>query len=248
MRSSSVVLGVSASLLRSVTAHGFVSGVRVNNGSWYNGWNPSWVRFPEADQPERVGWTAANQDIGYIEPANYGTSNISCHKNAKVAEHFVEANAGDELMFIWSETWPPTHKGPIMNYIAPFDTDPASLSFSKFSQSSIVNASGLVTWVTDELIANNYSTSVTIPKNLKAGDYVIRHELIALHYAAQDNGAQNYPQCINLRLGGSGTVAPSEGTLGSELYHRDDAGILFDLSKHEVTYPYPGPELWTAAN
>jgi cellulase len=50
------------------------------------------------------------------------------------------------------------------------------------------------TWVTDELIKNNFTSSTTIPRNLKAGNYVIRHEIIALHSAGNDNGAQFYPQ------------------------------------------------------
>ncbi len=62
-----------------------------------------------------------------------------------------------------------------------------SLRFSKISQAAIVSGT---TWVTDELIANNFTSSTTIPKGLKAGDYVVRHEIIALHGAGSDNGAQ----------------------------------------------------------
>lgn len=120
-----------------------------------------------------------------------------------------------------------------------------SLQWSKFSQSSIVSGT---TWVTDTLIANNFTTTATIPKNLKAGDYVIRHEIIALHGGQSPNGAQNYPQCLNLRVGGSGTVAPSAGTVGSSLYKSTDPGILFNLYVSYSSYPYPGPALWTAAN
>jgi lytic cellulose monooxygenase (C1-hydroxylating) len=89
---------------------------------------------------------------------------------------------------------------------------------------------------------------VTIPRNLKAGNYVIRHEIIALHGASSDNGAQAYPQCLTLQVGGSGTVAPSSGTVGSALYNRADAGIRFNLWTTYTSYPYPGPALWTAAN
>ena len=62
-----------------------------------------------------------------------------------------------------------------------------SLRFSKISQAAIESGT---TWVTDTLIANNFTSSVTLPRNLKAGDYVIRHEIIALHGATNDNGAQ----------------------------------------------------------
>lgn len=102
--------------------------------------------------------------------------------------------------------------------------------------------------MTDSLISNNYTSSTTIPRNLKAGDYVIRHEIIALHGAGSDNGAQAYPQCLNIRVGGSGSVSPSGGVAGSSLYKRTDPGILFNLYTSYTSYPYPGPALWTAAN
>lgn len=47
-----------------------------------------------------------------------------------------------------------------------------------------------------DLIKNNFSWDLTIP-NLAPGNYVVRHEIIALHAAGQANGAQSYPQCIN---------------------------------------------------
>lgn len=43
--------------------------------------------------------------------------------------------------------------------------------------------------------ANNNTGSLTIPSDLKAGNYVLRHEIIALHSAGQEDGAQAYPQC-----------------------------------------------------
>jgi hypothetical protein len=98
------------------------------------------------------------------------------------------------------------------------------------------------------MLTNNFTLSATIPKNLKAGDYVIRHEIIALHGAGSVNGAQNYPQCLNLRVTGSGTVAPTSGTVGSSLYKNTEPGIIFNLYTSYTSYTYPGPALWTAAN
>jgi hypothetical protein len=104
------------------------------------------------------------------------------------------------------------------------------------------------TWATDTLLTNNFTSTTTIPRNLKAGNYVIRHEIIALHSASNDNGAQLYPQCLNLKVGGSGTVAPTSGVAGTSLYKRDEAGIRFNLYTSYTSYPFPGPALWTAAN
>lgn len=55
-------------------------------------------------------------------------------------------------------------------------------------------------------------------------------------------------QCLNLKVTGSGTVAPTGGVAGTSLYKATDAGILYNLYNGQTTYPMPGPALWTAAN
>jgi hypothetical protein len=94
------------------------------------------------------------------------------------------------------------------------------------------------------LIANNNSWSVTIPTDIAPGNYVLRHEIIALHSAGESNGAQNYPQCVNLEISGTGTATPS-GTLGTALYSEADPGILFDIYASLSTYDIPGPTLYS---
>lgn len=98
------------------------------------------------------------------------------------------------------------------------------------------------------MLTNNFTSSTVIPKNLKAGNYVIRHEIIALHGAQNDNGAQLYPQCLNLKVGGSGSVAPTGGVAGTSLYKRNEPGIIFNLYTKFDAYTYPGPAIWTGAN
>jgi hypothetical protein len=71
---------------------------------------------------------------------------------------------------------------------------PGSLRWSKISQGGLLKPGGNGHWVTDDLITNGFTSSLTIPRNLKAGNYVLRHEIIALHAAGNDNGAQFYPQ------------------------------------------------------
>ncbi|CAI4218866.1 unnamed protein product [Parascedosporium putredinis] len=83
---------------------------------------------------------------------------------------------------------------------------------------------------------------VEIPKSIRAGDYVLRHEIIALHTAGQTNGAQAYPQCINLRITGGGDERPA-GVRGTKLYSSGDPGIKFDLYRSFSSYDIPGPDL-----
>jgi cellulase len=102
------------------------------------------------------------------------------------------------------------------------------------------------TWVTDTMIANNNTWTVQIPSDIATGNYVLRHEIIALHAAGQANGAQDYPQCINLAITGTGTAKPA-GVLGTNLYKATDPGIKFDLYGSFSTYTIPGPALYTGA-
>jgi len=70
-----------------------------------------------------------------------------------------------------------------------------------------------------------YSTN--LPKNLAAGEYLVRHEIIALHLATQKGGAEFYPSCQQLKVGGSGTGVPTQDELLSfpGAYSDDDPGI-----------------------
>ena len=47
----------------------------------------------------------------------------------------------------------------------------------------------------------------TIPASLKAGNYLIRHEIIALHIAHKP---QFYPECAHLTVSGNGTESPEK--------------------------------------
>ncbi|KZM27473.1 Lytic cellulose monooxygenase (C1-hydroxylating) [Ascochyta rabiei] len=251
MFSAALLLGAVATLLDTVSAHGFINSVSTNGAST-KGSDPSWYYSPANSRPQTAGWDSLNQDNGFVEPAALGTDDISCHKSATAGRLYANVAAGSVLTLYWN-TWPESHKGPVINYIAPCNGDcttltPGSLRWSKISQAGLITPGGTGTWATDNLIKTNFTSTTTIPKNLKAGNYVIRHEIIALHSASSDNGAQFYPQCLNLKVTGSGSVAPSGGVAGTSLYKRTDAGILFNLYNNPTSYPFPGPALWTAAN
>lgn len=117
MHSSTLLLAALASLLDSAAAHGFVTGVRINS-QWTAGSDPVWFYYSAATRPVTAGWDALNQDIGFVEPSAFQTADINCHKSATAGKAYVSANAGDTVQFSWS-TWPESHKGPIINYIAP---------------------------------------------------------------------------------------------------------------------------------
>ena len=235
------------SYITAASAHGHVSGI-VSNGQWYPGWQPSFAY--QNPIPAVAGWRADNLDNGFVAPNAFGSGDIICHKSATPGQAYVPVTAGSAIQLQWN-TWPESHKGPVINYIAACNgectsANKASLSWAKISQGGLVSGSNPGTWVTDQLIRNNNTGTVTIPSNLAPGNYVLRHEIIALHAAGQPNGAQAYPQCINLRVTGSGTARPS-GVPGTSLYRANDQGIQFNLYTSFSSYPIPGPQLWNAA-
>jgi lytic cellulose monooxygenase (C1-hydroxylating) len=95
------------------------------------------------------------------------------------------------------------------------------------------------------LIANNNTVSVTIPKNLKSGRYVLRNEIIALHTAGTVGGAQNYPQCFSLEVTGGGSKELPVGVEGTKFYKPAENGIVFNIARvvESGGYKIPGPPL-----
>ena len=106
-------------------------------------------------------------------------------------------------------------------------------------------------WAADKLREENAGWRVTIPACLAPGSYVLRHEIIALHGAFEQGKAQNYPQCVNLRVtgggGGGGGVGMLEGggVEGTRLYRDTDPGILVGIYNPLPGYVVPGPKIWS---
>ncbi len=230
----------------SVSAHGHVKNI-VINGLSYQSFDPS--SFPYMQNPPTVvGWTASNTDNGFVAPDAFSSPDIICHKSATNAGGHAVVAAGDSIFIQW-DTWPESHHGPVIDYLANCGSagcetvDKTTLEFFKIDEVGLVdgtNAPGV--WGSDQLIANNNSWMVQIPANIAPGNYVLRHEIIALHSGGQANGAQNYPQCFNLQITGSGTDTPA-GVKGTALYTATDKGILANIYTSPVTYEIPGPAL-----
>ncbi|KAK4538913.1 hypothetical protein RGQ29_032192 [Quercus rubra] len=237
--------------LPSVSAHGYVSGI-VSGGKYYSGQSPNWYYQVQNKQPvpPNAGWQALNQDNGFVAPSAYGTQDISCHKSATTGKSFVPVTAGSTIQLQWT-AWPESHHGPLINYLAPCPGDctaitSADLKFFKFQADGLIDDTTVPgNWASDKMIANNNTATVTIPKNVKNGGYVLRHEIIALHGAESAGGAQNYPQCINIKVtGGTGTTEPA-GTAGPSLYTQTENGIVFNIYQTITSYPIPGPKIAT---
>ncbi|KAK4661325.1 LOW QUALITY PROTEIN: uncharacterized protein QC763_0101880 [Podospora pseudopauciseta] len=215
-------LGSSQALAHSHLAHILVNGVL------YNGFDP---RPNIANFPNRVGWSSSNADDGYVGPAEYASAEIICHKSGAPPSAHAPVRAGEKVHIQWNG-WPIGHVGPVLAYIAPcLNTLTDKPPLTKLDDSDPVLVPGepgtwgspAGKWATDVMIARNNSWQVEIPRGLKPGPYVLRHEIIALHFAKDKGGAQNYPfRC--------------EG-----FYKETDEGILIDVSTSLTGYVVPGP-------
>ncbi|KAI3329759.1 glycosyl hydrolase family 61-domain-containing protein [Ustulina deusta] len=246
MKLKSIILAATCATV--ARAHGTVSGF-VTDSTWNQGFLLDYYYLVQngGTLPDISAWYAEDLDNGFVEPNNYGTSDINCHKNAKPGSATTSVAAGGTVEFQWT-TWP-HDTGPVLTYVAECSGDCAAadkttLEWVKIDEAGWDTSTG---WASAQLIENNSTWTTTVPSTLAAGNYIFRHEIIALHGGGSLNGAQNYPQCFNIAITGSGTDRPT-GTLGTDLYKADDAGILFNPYTIFSSYTIPGPALYSSGS
>lgn len=248
MRFSPLIVALASAA--TVAAHGHVNNI-VIDGVSYQGYDPTVFPY-QANPPTVVGWTTSQTDNGFVEPASFASADIICHKTSSNAGGHAQVKAGSSVSIVWN-TWPESHKGPMIDYLAACDgdcetADKAALEFFKIDEVGKIDDSlQNGRWGSDVLIQNNNTWLVQIPANIKAGNYVLRHETIALHSAGSVNGAQAYPQCFNLEVTGDGTDVPA-GTLGTKLYTPEDPGMVVNIYTTGLVYTIPGPALIAGAS
>lgn len=92
------------------------------------------------------------------------------------------AAAGSSISLHWT-TWPDSHHGPHMTYMAKcpgscttYNPGTAAVWFKVAHVGKLADG----TWGSDAFITNK-AYSFKIPSTLAAGNYIVRHELVALH-------------------------------------------------------------------
>ncbi|KAF7325011.1 hypothetical protein MKEN_00543500 [Mycena kentingensis (nom. inval.)] len=206
-----------------VSAHGFVHQVWVNDKKFTG-------NVPGADPTDSVV-----RQISQVDPVKGATNAaVNCGHDAQLAADVADANPGDTIGFVWSggdlSAWP-HDTGPMLTYMADCGDDCTTFNSAKAKAGS-------------SRTSTSPQTS-PFPSNLAPGNYLIRHEIIALHLAESQGGAEFYPSCTQLRVGGSGTGKPTADEL-VELpgaYSDTDAGILVKnvFNTPPPKYTFPGP-------
>lgn len=157
---------------------------------------------------------------------------IACNKPGTITNPQLTAtvSAGSQVTAYW-KTWP-HDLGPMIVYMANCggectNASPASLNWFKIDEAGLLSGTqrrGY--WGSKKMQESNFSWTSTLPSSLPNGNYMIRHETIALH---QSNQPQFYPECAQLKItgGGSGNPGPTVRFPGG--YSPSDPNININL-------------------
>ena len=200
-----------------------------------------------------VIWPNNENKRAFVLSAEYASPNFVCHMDSSVASEFVELAAGDSIEMLWTK-WPPSHKGPILSYLANAgddfaNVDKENLQFVKIDEAGLIhndtdkNNQPVGYYAADKLIDDGYKWPVQIPEYTAPGNYVLRHELIALMGAKNEGHAQHYPQCINIKVTRGGNDPITSGVRAKDLYQPTDPGIQINIYR-DLNYQIPGPEIY----
>lgn len=100
-----------------------------------------------------------------------------------------------------------------------------------------------IPWGEDIIRVKGSQYSVTVPAELENGEYILRHEILGLHVAGQLNGAQFYPNCLQIKVTDGGSLALPAGIPLPGSYDPHDCGILVELwriTPQNSNYTAPG--------
>ncbi|KAF8134797.1 glycosyl hydrolase family 61-domain-containing protein [Mycena galopus ATCC 62051] len=223
-----------------VAAHGWVGSISIA-GTTYQG------------PPLASGTTDSSSVIRQVDTNSPVTSvsdpNLACGPNAQLAQDIATANPGDAINVNWVSTagaW--FHDvGPMLTYLSNCGSapcsgfDPANAMWFKIEQVGRVSTG----WA-QALLNSGAPANLSLPSNLAPGNYLMRHEIIALQNAVSKGGAEFYASCSQLSVGGSETGAPTSSDLVKlpGAYSATDPGILVDVySNPDAPYTFPGPAI-----
>ncbi|KAG8987324.1 hypothetical protein FRB90_003403 [Tulasnella sp. 427] len=222
-----------------VSAHGYIHSITLD-GVTYQGADPygSAIASP-------IRQVSSNSPASPV----YGNINgvaMACGGDAKAASMTVPVTAGSDVSVYWG-SWP-HNVGPMITYLGKCDgscatTDPTKINFFKIHQVDFVP--GTHTWVQSQTLYKGLPFNFTLPEDLPNGDFIMRHEVIALHNAMNQGGAEIFPQCIQVNVDcGSGKI-PSATAKFPGGYSATAPGILINVydDPNNIVYTFPGPVL-----
>ncbi|KAL5353719.1 hypothetical protein ACLOAV_001760 [Pseudogymnoascus australis] len=234
---ASSLFTVAALLAAKAAAHGAVTSYVIDGVTY-----PGYQGFSPGSGPETIErqWSDYNPILSVSDPMMRCNGGTSAPLSAPVT-------AGGKVRALWSQ-W--THaQGPVMVWLFKCAGDFASCDGSGAGWFKIdemgMTAPPLsgTSWGTAVVMDQLYWES-TIPAAIADGNYLIRHELLALHQA---NTPQFYPECAQIVISGGGGQSPDASFLTEipSYASASDPGVSIDIySSTATTYTCPGPAVW----
>jgi hypothetical protein len=189
---------VAALLAAKAAAHGAVTSYLIDGVTY-----PGYQGYSPAQSPATIErqWTDYNPVLSVSDAKMRCNGGTSAALSAPV-------KAGGKVRAIWQQ-W--THQqGPVMVWLykcpgAFSSCDGSGAGWFKIDQMGMTAPPLTGTsWGTAVVMAQLYWES-TIPAKIADGNYLIRHELLALHQA---NTPQFYPECAQIVISGGGGQSP----------------------------------------
>ncbi|KAF3906011.1 Endoglucanase-4 [Orbilia brochopaga] len=239
-------LAAAALLASTVSAHGGVSSYQSGSTTW-----PGWSPYNSPSGQSSIERQYSSYDplmIPDLQKINIICNNAGVTGTGKTAT----IAAGSQLTAYWAQ-W--THaEGCVMVYMAKCPSGGCNswtgtgASWFKINQVGLISGTmGHGTWGAGQVL-DTLKWTVTIPASLPSGEYLIRHELLALHQA---NNPQFYPECAQLTITGGGSGVPAPLVDLQKTYYGTDPDVNVDIyiaDADKTTYTCPGPAVWTGGS
>ncbi|KAI0773543.1 glycoside hydrolase family 61 protein [Fomes fomentarius] len=212
-----------------------------------------------ADQGQLTGIRApdSNNPITDVNVQDIICNGISNPFHQPVSKTVIDVPAGGQVTAEWhhmlysvpndqDDPIAASHHGPIISYLAKVSdatqSDVSGLKWFKIHEDGYSNG----VWGVDKMVANKGKVTFNIPSCIESGQYLLRHEIIALHSAYNYPGAQFYMECAQINVvGGSGSKTPSTYASFPGAYKGTDPGVKINIYDPLSNYTIPGPPLFT---
>jgi len=194
---------------------------------------------------KRIEWGFRDAGVPWAPIQDVNSAGLACGLDPTPPALKAVARAGANVTVQWSGIVR-THYGPAMTYLAYLpepNNKPQELSFFKIAELGYDVNQKL--WANEIISKNDRKDTFQLPSDIKPGTYVLRTELISLHYASR-TGPQSYSHCFNIDIKGSGTASP-EGVKFPGGYKKNDPSLVFSLytksnaENNWEQYAIPGP-------
>ncbi|KAG9022021.1 Esterase/lipase/thioesterase [Tulasnella sp. JGI-2019a] len=244
MKSFTATVLAICSVVTTVSAHGYVQGMSIGSQK-YDGFLPFTDNYASPLVNTKI--TRHVPDDGPV--LDWTSKDLMCNVGAEDAQwrttHTAAVDAGSDMSFTWN-TWPADHLGPVTTYMANCggnctDFDGTGNVWFKIDELGLVSGNTYTgVWASLLLGQHGATWTVTIPAGLTPGNYLIRHEILALHAA---HAPQFYPSCAQLVVSGSGTSSPSSDELVAiPGIYSDNLSTQIDIWTNPASsYPIAGP-------